>query len=260
MAAPTFFGVSTQPADAGSLIEPQTALALTPPGSMLTGDLVVVQMYNENGSAGDGMQINATGGQTWTSDTTNGSYSFSAVVAGHRIYWCRFDGTWTTDPTFDFPAKAGNRGVGMQMLVFRPDSTSKVWSVDVSPAWATFVAPSSPFTVTITGISPSQSDTVSLASWTSDDNNTWGNLTGTGWSKTGLAAQYRNTGGSDLASTYAYKLQGSPAATGNVSQDQLTLGGDAGATFIMALYATTAPTFNAGWANRATQSIWPGGF
>lgn len=249
MAAPTFHGVSTNPADAGSLAEPQTGATLTPPASMLTGDLVIVRLYNENGSAGDGMQINNTGGQTWTSDTTDGSYSYSGAAAGHRIYWCTFNGTWSADPTFDFPSKPSTRGCGMQMLVFRPDATTKVWHIDTMPAWAGFAAPSTPFTVTITGITPANSDTVSLAGWCSDDDNTWGSLSGTGWSKTGLGAQYANTGGSDLSTTYAYNLKGASSATNNVSQNQATLGGDAGSTFIAAWYAAAPPTTSgAGWS------------
>jgi len=241
MAAPTFHGVSSVPVDGptSSLTEPQTDLAITPPSSMLAGDLVVVCLYNENGSAGDGLQINGTGGQTWTSDTTSGSYSYSGTAAGHRLYWCTFNGTWSADPTFDFPAKSGTRGCGMQMLVFRPDSTSKVWAIDTAPSWAGFSAPSTPFTVTITGLTPTNSDTVTLARWCSDDDNTWASLQGTGWSNPGLTFQYRNIGGSDLSTSYAYNLQGSPSATTDVSKNQNTLGGDAGSTVIVSFYAAT---------------------
>lgn len=250
MAAPTFFGISTNPADAGSLAEPQTGLPLTPPASMTTGDLVIVRLYNESGSAGDGLQINGTGGQDWTSDTTSGSYSYTGTAAGHRIYWCRFNGTWSADPTFDFPAKAGTRGCGMQMLVFRPDSSTKIWGVDTALSWVGYTAPSTPFTVTITaGYTPTNPDTVTLAGWCSDDDNTWGTLSGSGWSKTGLGAQYRNTGGSDLSTTYAYTLLGTASSLPNVSQNQATLGGDAGSTFIVTFYAYTPPAASGvGWS------------
>lgn len=248
MAAPTFFGVATNPADAGSLIEPQTGATLTPPGSMQAGDLVIVRLYNESGSAADGLALNNEGGQSWTSDTTSGSYSYTGAAAGHRLYWCTFNGTWTADPTFDLPAKAGTRGGGAQMLVFRPDSGTKVWSLDTAPSWAGFSAPSTPFTVTVTGLTPANSDTVTLAGWCSDDDNTWGSLSGTGWSKTSLGAQYRNTGGSDLSTTYAYNLKGAASATNDVSQNQATLGGDAGSTFIVSWYAAAPPAVTgAGW-------------
>jgi len=258
MAAPTFFGVSTNPADTpGSLVEPQTALALTPPGSMQAGDLVIVRLYNESGSAGDGLQINGTGGQSWTSDTTSGSYSYSGSAAGHRLYWCTFNGTWSADPTFDFPAKSGTRGCGMQMLVFRPDSSTKVWYLDTAPSWAGFSAPTTPFTVTVTGITPANTDTVTLAGWCSDDDNTWGSLSGTGWSQTGLGAQYRNQGGSDLSTAYAYNLKGAPSATNNVSLNQATLGGDAGSTFIVAWYAATPPPpSGSGWWGTSMAGGW----
>lgn len=243
MAAPTFFGVGTNPADNGSLTEPQTGATITPPASMLAGDLVILRLYNENGSVNDGLAINNTGGQSWNSDVIDGSFSFAGSAAGHRIYWCTFNGAWTGgDPTWDAPAKAGTRGAGAQILVFRPDSTSKVWAVDTAPTWATFAAPSSPFTVSITGRTPVNSDTVTLAGWCSDDDNTWGTLSGTGWSKTSLAAQYRNQGGSDLSTTYAYNLKGAPSATNNVSQNQATLGGDAGSTFIVTFYAAAVKT------------------
>lgn len=241
MAAPTFFGVATNPADNGSLQEPQTGASLTPPASMQEGDLVVVILYNENGSAGDGLALNNTGGQTWVSDTSNGSYSFTGGAAGHRIYWCRFNGTWSpaSGPTFDLPSKSGTRGGGAQMLVFRPDVSSKVWNLDTGPNWAGFAAPTTPFTVTIGGVTPANPDTVTIARWLSDDDNTWGNLSGTGWSKASLAAQYRNTGGSDLSSTYAYNLKGASSATNNVSQDQTALGGDAGTSLLITFYASS---------------------
>lgn len=254
MAAPTFHGVGTNPADNSSLGEPQTGASLTPPASMLAGDLVVIRLVNENGSAGDGLALNHLGGQTWTSDTTSGSYSYTGAAAGHRVYWCTFNGTWTGgNPTFDLPSKSGNRGGSAQILVFRPDSTSKVWALDTAPSWAGFSAPSTPFTVTVTGITPVNADTVTLAGWCSDDDNTWGSLSGTGWSNTGLAAQYRNPAGSDISTTYAYNLKGAPSATNNVSQNQATLGGDAGSTFIISFYATNPSAPVTG--NEATGSV-----
>lgn len=242
MAAPTFFGIATNPADNGTLTEPQTTATITPPASMLKGDLVILRLYNESGIVDDGLSINNTGGQGWNSDIDNGSFSFGGVAAGHRIYWCTFTGTWVGgNPTFNLPALAGNRGGGAQLIVFRPDSTLKAWYLDTPPIWTPFAVPASPFTVTVAGITPSNTDTVTLAGWCSDDDNTWGTLAGTGWLKTGMATQYRNLGGSDLSTTYAYNLKAEPSATNNVSQNQATLGGDAGSTFILSWYATIPP-------------------
>lgn len=261
MAAPTFFGVTTNPADAGSLTEPQTNLALSVPASMQTGDLCIVRWYNENGSAGDGLGFGSgDGGQTWTTDNTSGSYSYSGSAAGHKIAWCTFNGSWGT-LNWNAPAKAGTRGCGVQVIVFRPDSTSKKWYIDTAPSWTGFAAPSGPpYDITVTGLTPSNADTVTLAGVCSDDDNTY-SFSGTGWSATGLGAQYANQGGSDLSTSYAYYLQGSsPSSTGNVTFTQATLGPDAGSNFILCWYAATPPAFNPGWAHKATRSIWPGGF
>lgn len=236
MAAPTFFGVATAPADNGSATEPSTQ-TLTPPASMTTGDLCVIFAYAENAASGD-ITMPTTGGQTWTTDATNGSYEWAGVAALSKMYWCTFDGTWTADPQIAFAAQSGTRGVGCQMLVFRPDVTTKSWFVGTGVNWTAFTAPSTPFTVSITGPTPVNNDTVTLARWFSDDDNTWDTLTGSGWSQTGLSAQYRNTGGSDFSATYAYYLQGSsPVDTGTVSQNQATLGGDAGTTTTIVFYA-----------------------
>lgn len=234
MAAPTFFGVATNPADNGSLAEPQTAVVITPPASMQTGDLCIAIAYMMAGSAYPG--LNATGGQTWNTDTTN--FQYQGPSAYHKIWWARFNGTWSTNPSWSFASQAGTQAVGVQMLVFRPDSTSKLWYVANEPAWDSFAAPSTPFTITIPGTDLIKTDAVTLARWYSDDDNTYGSLSGANWSKTGLAAQYRNLAGSDNSVSFAYQLNGSPVSTGSVSQNQATLGGDAGAIMSVSFYAT----------------------
>jgi hypothetical protein len=234
MAAPTFFGVATNPADNGTLAEPQTAVVITPPASMQTGDLCIAIAYMMAGTAYPG--LNATGGQTWNTDTTN--FQFQGSTAYHKIWWARFNGTWSTNPSWSFASQAGTQAVGVQMLVFRPDSTSKLWYVANEPSWSSFTAPTTPFTITIPGTDLIKTDTVTLARWYSDDDNTYGSLSGANWSKTGLAAQYRNLAGSDNSVSFAYQLNGAPVSTGDVSQNQATLGGDAGAILSLTFYAT----------------------
>lgn len=243
MAAPTFFGVATNPADNGTLAEPQTGVAITPPASMTTGDLCIAIAYMMAGAAYPTM--NSAGGQTWATGTTSDGMQFQGATAYHQIWWCTYNGTWASNPSWDFSSQTGTQATGVQMLVFRPDSTSKVWYVDTAPAWTAYTAPSTPFTVTITGLTPANTDTATLGRWYSDDDNTWGSLTGTGWSKTGLGAQYRNLGGSDCSQTYAYRLLGAPSAIANTSQNQATLGGDAGCTMIATWYAATPPAYTA---------------
>jgi hypothetical protein len=73
--------------------------------------------------------------------------------------------------------------------------------------------------------------------WTSTDDNTWSAPTGTGVWTTPGSDQYRNTSGSDQSQTHAYKVMTIAGATGIVSKNQATLGGDAGARLIIAFRA-----------------------
>jgi len=211
----TFFGVTSSPADNGT--SNATQITLTPPASMTTGDLVYVRCY-QRGTAT--FSVGVTGGQTW--NTLTRQTTSNVATQG---FWCTYNGTWSANPRFDFSAGTNTNAV---MLVFRPTDTGKVFGVDVAESTAAFTAPASPFTVTIPTALTTNASTVSIAAWVTADDNTWGTLSGLGWSKTSLSAQYRNTSGSDMSSTYAYRILTSSAFTGPVSQNQATLGGDAG--------------------------------
>jgi hypothetical protein len=127
------------------------------------------------------------------------------------------------------------------MHVFRPSNTSSLWQVDVAQVSGNFAAPPAPRTVTIPGITTITDGALVFAAWATADDNTWGSLTA-GWSTPG-SAQYRNTSGSDQSQTHAYKgiptAAGMPiaGASGDVSKNQATLGGDAGARLIIAFKA-----------------------
>jgi hypothetical protein len=196
---------------------------------MQLGDLVVV--YCQSRGTTDTWSIGVTGGQSWTSETHY--YATSAVSC--RTFWCTFDGTWDADPRFDCSATNGTSAI---MHVFRPDSTSKTWAVDVAQDADQIASPSSPFTVTRIGLTTGHTDTVTIASWHTADDNTWGSLSGSGWTLTG-SAQYRNTHSSDSSATFAHHLNASSGATvPDVSKNQATLGGDAAAVTIMSWYAS----------------------
>jgi hypothetical protein len=121
------------------------------------------------------------------------------------------------------------------MHVFRPSNTSSVWQVDVAQVSGNYAAPGGAHTVTIPGITTITDGALVFAAWASSDNNTWGSLTA-GWSTPGLA-QYRNSSGNDQSETHAYKVMATAGASGNVSKNQATLGGDAGAYLIIAFKA-----------------------
>jgi hypothetical protein len=205
----TFFGVSNIPADNGS--NNTTALTITPPASMVAGDLVVVYCTQR----GNGVwSVGLTGGQTWTSNDVANSTNISL-----HVFYTVYNGTWDVNPRFN--SSAGTN-TSAQMLVFRPSGGFKF----VTPLVLEATGAATAATITVGSLNHTELSTVSIASWHTADDNTWGNLSGTGWVKTGLANQYRNLAGQDASSTFAYKIQEAAGATGTVSQQQLTLGND----------------------------------
>jgi hypothetical protein len=228
MAVFNLHGVTPVPADNGT--NATTTITITPPASMLDGDLVVVYLQ-QRGTAT--FSVGVTGGQTWTPIGRN------AVTANVSMetYWARFNGTWAANPRFDFSAGTNTSAV---MLVFRSDVPTNQWGTESIQT----VNAAAAATITITGVTPANPDSVTVGSWMTADDNTWGTLTGAGWSKLGLTAQYRNLAGNDQSSTYAYYLQSlGPSAIPNTSQTQLTLGNDATAWRRITFYNFAASAF-----------------
>jgi hypothetical protein len=219
----TYFDSASTPADNGTNITNPTVVI--PPGSMAAGDLVLM-MAQARASTGT-IAISATGGQTWTSQTQQ-----NQTLCRIRLFSCRFNGTWSANPSVSMGTVLCNTVV---MHVFRPSNTSNTWAVDVAQVSANFSAPGSPYTVTIPEITTITDGVLVFAAWASTDANTWGSLTG-GWSTPG-SAQYRNTSGLFASQTHAYKVMATAGASGGVSQNQATLGGDAGRRFIIAFKA-----------------------
>lgn len=246
----TFFGVATTPAD-NSGSSPGPTVTLTPPASMVDGDLVYVSVRYRDSAATISATPSNAGGQSW-----NAVSQYNTTNIRARVFWCRFNGTWSANPAFT--VTSGTNNIDAQMLVFRPTSAAYTWTLESGPNSATYSAPSTPFTVTVTGRTTTAASTVSIAAWHSVDDNTWGTLSGTGWSKTSLGAQYRNNDTNDNSSTFAYNIQTTAGATNNVSQNQATLGGDAGSTSLHTFaetLVTAAVTGNAGTAAAGTLAI-----
>jgi hypothetical protein len=222
--APTFFGYGRTPTDdTGTNSSDPTAVA--PPASMVEGDLVLLYAYSQ--ASGLTQAISATGGQTWYSGI---QCSYTGLSA--RLFWCRFNGTWTANPSFSASSTVNNTAV---MLVFRPSSGSNYWEIDAAEAESDFSAPADPYTVTISGLTLSAAGVIAVARWATYNNNTWGSLAGTGWTKTGLPDQVINLAGTnDSSMSFAYFIATAAGATGDVSQNQLTLGGTSGNKSIIA--------------------------
>ena len=228
MAVFNLHGVASVPADNGT--NATTTITITPPTLMATGDLVVVYLQ-QRGTAT--FSVNNTGGQTWTSIGRNATTANVAL----ETYWARFNGTWSANPIFQFSA---GTNTSAQMLVFRSDVPTNQWGTESIVTTNAAAAA----TITITGLTPANPDSVTVGSWMTADDNTWGNLTGVGWSKLGLTAQYRNLAGNDQSSTYAYYLQtGGPSPIPNTSQQQLTLGNDATAWRRITFYNFAAAAY-----------------
>jgi hypothetical protein len=219
----TYFNSASTPADNGSNTTNPTAVA--PPGGMQAGDLVLMIAQSRDSTAA--IAISNAGGQVWTSEAQQ-----NQVNCRIRLFWCRFNGIWGANPSVSF----GNGNTHtVVMHVFRPSNTSSVWQVDVAQVSGNFAAPPVPRTVTIPGITTITDGALVFAAWATADDNTWGSLTA-GWSTPG-SAQYRNTSGSDQSQTHAYKVMATAGASGNVSKNQTTLGGDAGRRLIIAFRA-----------------------
>jgi hypothetical protein len=217
-----YFNSASTPADGGSNTANPTAVS--PPTGMLAGDLVLM-IGASRGTAT--LAISTTGGQTWTSET-----QVNQTNCRIRLFWCRFNGTWSANPSVSF----GNTSTHIVVMhVFRPSNTNSVWSEDVAQVSNTYAAPGGPpYTVTITpGITTITDGALVFAVWASSDDNTWGSLTA-GWTTPG-SAQYRAS--SNLSQTHAYKVMAPAGASGSVSKTQLTNGPDAGAWLIIAFKA-----------------------
>jgi len=227
----TYFGSASTPADNGT--NTATTTAVTPPSSMLTGDLVILYAY-QRGTAT--MSISSTGGQTWDS-SISGINSSSATLAG-RLFWCVFNGTWSADPSVLFSAGTNTNVV---MHVFRPTSTAYSWALDSSAAQNTLGNFGASPSITFGFASTSHSSAVCLVIASTDDDNTW-STSGSGWSTLG-SAQYRNTSGSDTSSSYAYIIQTAIGTPANVTKTEVTLGNDGGIVgdFCFYEFSTSVP-------------------
>lgn len=218
----TFYDEVSNPTDNGTYTT--SPAVITPPSGMQAGDLVILQacMAATSGTA----SISQAGGQTWNSLTQR-----NATRNRARVFWCRFNGTWTANPSVTLSSGANNI---IRMMVWRPTGgTLSTWAVDVAEVSTTYAAPSDPWTVTINEIVTNYDNSLVIALWSSADDNTWDSLT-SGWTALD-PVQVRNTSGTyDQSVTAAWKIQEFHGATGNVSQNQATLGGDVGTYCIIA--------------------------
>ncbi len=220
----TPFGTATGVADNGTA--GGTSQAVTPPASMVEGDLVILSgQYRV--SAGT-MDILDAGGQSWTPLALIGNTNVTA-----KLFWCRFNGTWSANPSVT--NTTGTNALTAVMHVFRPTSGSNLWDVDVAQTELDYSPPGTPFTVTITGRDTTEVSTVTFAAWYSVDDNSWTSIAGTDWNVSG-DAQYRNLQGNDQSCTFAYNIRTTAGTVANVSKNQSVVTGDGGTTAIVTFF------------------------
>lgn len=223
----TLLGVASTPADNGTNTTATTAV--TPVGSMLAGDLVILFGLTRD-SAGVSFAISATGGQTW--DSGSPATTWSATNISGKAFFCRYDGTWAANPSI--AVTGGTSPYSVVMLVFRPTLASNTWSrqgfggSNAKAGGAGQVMPVNPGTGSI----------VSLAFMAAPAANTYSNLTGLGgWAVAG-SAQYRNTSGSDQAITFAYSINNTAGDDPTIDQ---ALGPTAGFSSFLIFNEIAAP-------------------
>lgn len=225
----TYFNSASNPADNGTLAGP--AVSVTPPGSMVAGDLVcMVAGYKGTGVT---MAISATGGQTWTSETQAGGATSGLAM---RLFWCRYNGTWSADPSVTITS--GTNAMTVMMHVFRPSSGANTWSVSVAQGRTDSAASSS---MTSASIQLALND-LGFAAVISNDDNTYTNGSGGDYTTSGTV-QYRNLQGQDCAMGAQYRIEPSGAFSRQGAWNQATLGSDTYATLIIGFHETTVTVF-----------------
>lgn len=205
----TYVSSTSVPADNGTNTTAPIVFT-TKPAGMLVGDLVLVFCSTRNNVTTFDADPN-TGGQTWTGLSTVAPNASGSS----RVYWCRFTGSWPSDPSFGF-STAGSTVHSAVMHVFRPTAPQNIWALEAEHTATTDnTNPVTIGTQTTTNVA-----TLNIGFWFVDNSSTYDNLIGTDWISFGTA-QYRNLGGSDTSTSYAYKVMLAPGATGSVSKDQV---------------------------------------
>lgn len=214
----TYFNSASTPADNGSSATNPTVV--TPPANMKAGDLVIIAAAH--GATTGTLAMSNTGGQTWNAMTQRNS-----GARLNQVFWARFNGTWSANPSVNMVSAVNNIAV---MQVFRPGHPDSTWELDIPETGGNFAAASP---VSLPGVTTQTDGALVYAVWMSADDNTWGTLTG-GWSVAG-GAQYRNINGTpDQSVTAAYRVMATKGATGNVSKTQTAFGPDAGSYYVLA--------------------------
>ncbi|XVJ66553.1 MAG: T9SS type A sorting domain-containing protein [Lacibacter sp.] len=212
LSAQTFFGVSSSVIDNFLGGQAGPTVTVVPPALMQSGDLVVVYVHY-SGTIGT-ITTGNTGGQSWNigATATNGTNNRMAIL------WCRFNGTWSANPTF-FTIGSGTNAMTALMYVYRPNSPSSQWGVHINETTTVNTGGAQ----STAAFSTTLPRTVSMGFFGNASISTWGAVSGAGWVKPvfpTLATQLRNTATGTLSHSAAYNIQTAPASITSMSQTQ----------------------------------------
>lgn len=212
---PTYFGSSTHTSAMGgaiTLTDSGSPITVTPPSSMVAGDLVLVYFFLRGNYASPTFTVSDDGGQSWTSETIHND------VTSTQLVWATFDGTWDASPQFSTNTTSAHTYL-VTMHVFRPGSTPHTWSKDTNQVYAAYALPDSPYDVTISGFNTTHDNAVTIFTFVTNDDDTW-TLQTAGVTSTNFDAgvyYIKNTGGNDYSLQTVYKVVATAGATGDVT-------------------------------------------
>jgi hypothetical protein len=206
----SYFGQSSAPPDTGSLGAPGPRV-VTPPASMLTGDLVL--LYGGFLQPTETLSISEAGGQTWNAETRSVG-DFCQV----HLFWCRYNGTWSANPSI--VASGGTTALTAWMLVFRPSDTSREWEIDVPQAIGNGLITTQLQDLTIASPGSTTVDnTMVIAMWGTTNDRLF-SLQTSGWANPSNVVQVRNDYVEGFTLAAAYKFQLTAGAVGAVTNQQ----------------------------------------
>ena len=208
----SYIGSTATPSDNASQFMGATAVAKSTAtlGAAQAGDLIIFPAADDSGYSVRDIAISEASGQSWNALML----SVENTLQMHKLFWCRFNGTWGADPS-TIPAGDGYYEGYTQLLhVFRPTNSGNTWAVDVAIASAPFADPSAPYDVTVPGQSPASSSSVTFALFHGYGLATYSTLT-SGWNVCD-SAQYRNTATNTMSLAPVYKINTTSGSTGSV--------------------------------------------
>ena len=194
--------VALPDADDGGQAGP--SVSITPPEGMETDDFVTV-FVNYRGNS-ETITVSNAGGQTWTSAT-----QINNTNVRFRMFYCKFNGTWTSNPIFT--VGSGTSTMTAVMNVWKGVDTSTPLDVSITTGTGTSAS------MVVPGMGTNYSNSRMIVAMASDDDNLW-NIPA-GWENT-LRNQYRNSTGNDNSIAIGHKTKKTPGLNENVTFTKTT--------------------------------------